>query len=73
MHDPDWKQHASKYTRYPYSDFLKDWGPSGEWGIIKSHHIEGAATPSAGYSARIAICHRQRRGRGGQRERPRGR
>jgi len=45
MHDPDWKQHSGKYSRYPYNDFLKDWGPSGEWGIIKSHHIEGAAVP----------------------------
>ena len=37
------------YSRYPYNDFIKDWGPSGEWGIIKSHHIDGAAVPS-GYS-----------------------
>jgi hypothetical protein len=49
MHDPDWKQHPDKYSRYPYNDFLKDWGPRGEWGIIKSHHIEGAAVPK-GYS-----------------------
>ena len=56
MHDPDWKQHASKYTRYPYSDFLKDWGPSGEWGIIKSHHIEGAATPSGYSGSRFATA-----------------
>ncbi len=49
MHDPDWKQHADKYSKYPYTDFLKDWGPGGEWGIIKSHHIDGAAVPH-GYS-----------------------
>jgi len=49
MHDPEWKQHPDKYSRYPYTDFIKDWGPSGEWGIIKSHHIEGAAVPK-GYS-----------------------
>ena len=45
MHDPDWKQHPDRYSRYPYSDFVKDWGPGGEWGIIKSHKIYGAAAP----------------------------
>jgi hypothetical protein len=49
MHDPDWKQHAERYSRYSYNDFLKDWGPGGEWGIVKSHHIDGAAVPH-GYS-----------------------
>jgi len=49
MHDPEWKQHPDKYSRYPYTDFIKDWGPSGEWGTIKSHQIEGAAVPK-GYS-----------------------
>ena len=49
MHDPDWKQHPDKYSQYPYNDFIKDWGPSGEWGIIKSHRVDGAAVPN-GYS-----------------------
>lgn len=49
MHDPDWKQHPDRYARYPYSDFLKDWGPSGEWGVIKSHRLDGAGVPH-GYS-----------------------
>ncbi len=49
MHDPNWKQHPDQYSRYPYTDFIKDWGPGGEWGIIKSHKVEGAAVPS-GYS-----------------------
>jgi hypothetical protein len=45
MHDPDWKQHRQQYARYSYDDFIKDWGPGGEWGIIKSHKIYGAAAP----------------------------
>jgi hypothetical protein len=49
MHDPEWKQHPGKYSRYSYNDFVKDWGPGGEWGIIKSHHVDGAAVPK-GYS-----------------------
>ena len=49
MQDPEWKQHPDRYSRYPYNDFINDWGPSGEWGIIKSHHIDGAKVPE-GYS-----------------------
>jgi hypothetical protein len=49
MHDPEWKQHPDRYSRYPYNDFINDWGPSGEWGLIKSHHIDGAKVPE-GYS-----------------------
>ena len=45
MHDPDWKQHPDRFSSYPYNDFLKDWGPGGEWGIIKSHHVDCAAVP----------------------------
>ena len=28
MNDPNWKQHPDKYARYPYNEFLQDWGPS---------------------------------------------
>lgn len=49
MQDPDWKQHPDKFKRYSYNDFIKDWGPGGEWGIVKSHHIDCTAVPS-GYS-----------------------
>jgi hypothetical protein len=33
--DPGWKQHQDKYSKYGYAEFDQDWGPSGEWGIIK--------------------------------------
>jgi hypothetical protein len=49
MQDPDWKQHPDNFKRYSYNDFIKDWGPGGEWGIVKSHHIDCTAVPS-GYS-----------------------
>jgi hypothetical protein len=48
MNDPDWKQHLDKYARYTFADFTKDWGPGGEWGIIKSHSIDGTAVPKGG-------------------------
>ncbi len=50
MHDPDWKQHLGKYTQYPFNDFYRDWGPGGEWGLIKSHRIYGSLTPKGGGS-----------------------
>jgi hypothetical protein len=48
QNDPQWEQHPAKYQKYPFSDFYRDWGPSGDWGIIKEHKIDGAATPKHG-------------------------
>jgi hypothetical protein len=48
MNDPDWKQHPDRYSRYTLNDFTKDWGPSGEWGIIKSHKIYAVGYPPRG-------------------------
>ena len=45
MNDPDWKQHAQQYERYPFTAFYQDWGPKGEYGVIQSYHIEGTAEP----------------------------
>ncbi len=42
MHDPEWKQHPNKYSTYSYSDFYRDWGPGGEWGVVKSHSVDCA-------------------------------
>ncbi len=53
LHDPNWKQHPQKYTQYSYNDFYSDWGPGGEWGIIKSHDIYGSGTPRGGGSGVI--------------------
>ena len=46
--DPNWKQHPQKYSLYTYNDFYRDWGPGGEWGIIKSYKIEVAGTCPGG-------------------------
>jgi hypothetical protein len=48
MHDPDWKQHTEKYSVYPFNDFYRDWGPGGDWGLIKSYKVYGSANPSRG-------------------------
>ncbi|HKN70032.1 MAG TPA: hypothetical protein VJX30_03315 [Terriglobales bacterium] len=43
FNDPGWRQHQQKYSQYTYADFYRDWGPGGEWGLIKSHRIYGSA------------------------------
>ncbi|MGH9670784.1 MAG: hypothetical protein ACRD3A_11825 [Terriglobales bacterium] len=53
--DPGWRQHPQKYERYPYGDFYRDWGPGGEWGLIKSHQIETAVRPPQGGSGVIVV------------------
>jgi len=53
MHDPEWRQHTGRYSQYPFNDFYRDWGPGGEWGLIKSHKIYGSVNPSGGSSGVI--------------------
>lgn len=44
MHDPNWQQHPAQYSKYPFNDFYRDWGPGGEWGLIKTAKVYGAST-----------------------------
>jgi hypothetical protein len=48
MNDPNWKQHPEQYSRYPFPEFYQDWGPGGEWGLVKTHSIDGVAVPKGG-------------------------
>jgi hypothetical protein len=49
MHDPNWQQHPERYPKYPFADFYRDWGPGGEWGLIKTQKVFGAsACPGGG-------------------------
>ena len=50
MHDPAWQQHPQNYKQYPYNEFFTDWGPGGEWGLIKSYKIYASGTPPGGGS-----------------------
>jgi hypothetical protein len=43
FNDPNFRQHLQKYSQYTYADFYRDWGPGGEWGLVKSHRIYGSA------------------------------
>jgi hypothetical protein len=37
-------------TKYPYSEFYRDWGPGGEWGVVKNYKVFGAAACPHGSS-----------------------
>jgi hypothetical protein len=53
MHDPQWRQHPDRYTKYPFHEFYTDWGPGGQWGLVKSYRIYAAGTPPGGGSGVI--------------------
>jgi hypothetical protein len=44
FNDPDWKKHPQNHKQYTIGEFYLDWGPGGEYGIIKSHHIDAAGS-----------------------------
>jgi hypothetical protein len=37
--NPNWEQNPDQYKPYDYNQFYKDWGPAGDYGVIKSHQI----------------------------------
>jgi hypothetical protein len=48
MQDPQWQQHPQNYPKYPFNDFYRDWGPGGEWGLIKTQKVYGSSTCPGG-------------------------
>ena len=55
LHDPDWKQHEAQHRQYSFHDFYVDWGPGGEWGVIHSHKVLGAAAPKGGSGVVVVV------------------
>ena len=60
QHDPDWQKHPDNKSIHDYSfnDFYRDWGPSGEWGQIKTVKVNGASTcpgPSSGVLVDVIV------------------
>jgi hypothetical protein len=43
MHDPDWQQHPQEHPKYPFNEFYQDWGPGGQWGLIKTQKVYGSS------------------------------
>ena len=48
MHDPEWQKHPEQHSKYSFGDFYRDWGPGGEWGLIKTQRVFGASTCPGG-------------------------
>jgi len=58
MHDPDWQKHPQQHAKYPFNEFYRDWGPGGEWGLIKTEKVYGASTcpgPSSGVVVDVIV------------------
>ncbi|HTZ84915.1 MAG TPA: hypothetical protein VMB66_17060 [Candidatus Acidoferrales bacterium] len=58
MHDPSWEQHPQAHAKYGFNDFYRDWGPGGEWGLIKTYKVYGASTcpgPSSGVVVDVIV------------------
>jgi hypothetical protein len=58
MHDPDWQKHPQEHAKYPFNEFYRDWGPGGEWGLIKTEKVYGASTcpgPSSGVVVDVIV------------------
>ena len=58
LKDPNWKQHPQKYSQYSYADFSRDWGPAGDWGIIKSHVINCSLSSGSGVIVQATVNNR---------------
>ena len=55
FHDPDWKQHTNKYSVYAFNDFYRDWGPGGEWGLVKSYSVDCSLSPGSGSGVIVQV------------------
>jgi hypothetical protein len=58
MHDPEWQAHPQQHAKYPFNDFYRDWGPGGEWGLVKSYKVYGASkcpTLGGNFSSGVVI------------------
>jgi hypothetical protein len=53
--DPDWKQHPNKYSAYAFNDFYRDWGPGGEWGLVKSYSVDCSLSPGGGSGVIVQV------------------
>jgi hypothetical protein len=53
--DPGWKQHASQYSKYMFNDFYRDWGPGGEWGLVKSYSVDCSLSPGSGVIVQVTV------------------
>ncbi|HVP49574.1 MAG TPA: hypothetical protein VMT32_23435 [Bryobacteraceae bacterium] len=60
FHDPAWREHADHYSQYPFNDFYRDWGPGGEWGLVRSYSVDCSLSPSGSSGVIVQVTVNQR-------------
>jgi hypothetical protein len=61
MADRAWKQHPQAHSLYPYNEFYRDWGPGGEWGIVRSYKLYATGEcPHGGSGVIVEVIVNQR-------------
>ena len=58
FNDPEWKQHPQKYSNYPYNDFYRDWGPGGQWGLVKDYSVDCSYGTQSGVIVQVTVNRR---------------
>ena len=48
--DKDWQQHPQQHSNYSFPDFYRDWGPSGDLGVVQDYQIVGSTEPKDSYN-----------------------
>ena len=63
QHDPEWSQHLDRKSihDYPFNEFYQDWGPGGEWGLIRNYKIYATGEcPKGGSGVIVEVIVNQR-------------
>ena len=55
FNDTAWQQHQGQYSKYAFNDFYRDWGPGGEWGVVKDYSIDCSVSPGGGSGVIVQI------------------
>lgn len=55
LQDPNWKQHPQKYSNWTLGEFSEEWGPAGDWGIIKSHKVDCSYATASGVIVQVTV------------------
>src|ERR1019366_7213530 len=55
FHDPEWKQHTDQHKDYDFHSFYLDWGPGGQWGLVKTHKVYTTVGGGSGVTVVVIV------------------
>ena len=61
FNDPEWKQHQQEHKDYDFHSFYLDWGPGGQWGLVKSHSVYTTIGGGSGVTVLVTVNGRAER------------